>query len=183
MTIDRIGGLGAHGDHQLYCERIAQECVECKEKVLRIVSRKAQNPANAEDAVAMAILSVMQHAEQNEKRIENTEAFLLISARRKLLDLESNRRPAGKLKTDSLDAEQNAGLLNQVVDSEFAETIHTRMAIDQFLERTATSEERRLFKMLEAGLDSSEIAAHLDVSEAMARRRVRLLKAKLRTVL
>jgi RNA polymerase sigma factor (sigma-70 family) len=185
MSSPKIGGPNDHDPYDYYCERIAQECIQHKDDIRRIILKDAQTPDHVDEAVDMAISSVMQYAMQHgsERKIENVKAFLLTSARHKLKDIQSRKLAADKLETVSWDDEQNAGLLNQAVDSS-AKDIQTRMAIDEWMTRDATKEQTLLFKMFhEDGLDTKEIAAHFNISEVTARHRIKKLNAILQAAL
>jgi len=187
MSLLKIGGLNDatpnRGDQ--YLERIARECIECKDQVCHIIAAETQNFDLAEEAVDRAIPRVIKYALRHglEKEIISGKAFLLTTARNEVKDIQSRKLKADKVETVSWDDRQNEGLLNRAVDSS-AKKIEASIAIDESVKialRDATKEEKQLFEMLyNDDLKVTEIAKCLNISVGLASYRIKKLNALLR---
>lgn len=190
MSSLKVGGPNElfHDRGKEYLERVARESAACRDGICRQIAYKCGNYALAEEVADIAIGRVNEHAMRHglKDEIVDVKAFCFKAAYNALWDKQHGKLKADKVKTVSWDAEQNAGLQNQIGDSS-AKQLQKSLELDQLVKlalRDATDEQRQIFKLLfEDGMSTREIAGSLNIKERAAEYQINKLKAMMRAAL
>ncbi|HEX7314756.1 MAG TPA: sigma-70 family RNA polymerase sigma factor [Pyrinomonadaceae bacterium] len=170
-----------------YLNRVANECIECKQKVEAMISSMVHSSTLAEDIVAEAIRRVYANAKlhRDEKEIENVAGMLYVTARRLVIDLKREKLIANRVKTVSWDNTENATEVNRGDDWADAHGTIGRMAAAEMLALAlegASDREKVLFDLwFNHGMTNQEIARELQVTPVTVRARLAKLIAKMRS--